>query len=100
MPEAPHSPLPPEPFLVRDYLAADRTVLANERTFLAYQRTALTGFVAELTFIRFFNYRLLEIVGWVLVPLSVLLLLIGVWRYRKMQSRIAALMNRQDGSRT
>ena len=32
--------------ILRDHLAADRTVLANERTFLAYIRTTLTLFVA------------------------------------------------------
>jgi len=39
--------------ILRDHLAADRTILANERTFLAYIRTALTLFVAGLSFIHF-----------------------------------------------
>ena len=33
--------------VIRDHLAAQRTLLANERTFLAYIRTALTLFVAS-----------------------------------------------------
>jgi len=34
--------------VLRDHLAADRTILANERTLLAYIRTALTFFIAVL----------------------------------------------------
>lgn len=36
MEEEPYSRFDQEELIIRDYLAADRTVLANERTFLAY----------------------------------------------------------------
>lgn len=42
-------------FILRDWLAVDRTILANERTLLSYTRTALTLILAGLTFIRFLD---------------------------------------------
>jgi putative membrane protein len=66
---------------LRDHLAADRTVLANERTLLAYVRTSLTLLVAGATFIKFFNSLILEIVGWIFVPASIISIVLGMRRY-------------------
>ena len=52
-----------DPKNIRDQLAADRTILANERTLLAYLRVALTLFVAGVSFIKFFESRILMILG-------------------------------------
>lgn len=70
---------------LRDHLAAHRTVLANERTLLAYVRTALTLIVAGITFIRFFGSFLIEILGWVLIPIGFLTLIKGVASFKKMK---------------
>jgi putative membrane protein len=88
MSNRPYSRLNKEKLILRDYLAADRTVLANERTFLAYVRTALTLFAAGVTFIHFFQPLVLQIIGWILMPLGVISLIIGLIRYRKMQTQI------------
>lgn len=72
--------------ILRDHLAVDRTVLANERTWLAYVRTALTLFVAGVTFIRFFDQWLVEIIGILFLPLSILFLVLGVRSYRRMKA--------------
>jgi putative membrane protein len=77
--------------VLRDRLATDRTIQANERTLLAYVRTALTMFVAGLSFIRFFGRDLYTIIGTAFIPLSIVILLIGVWRYRHMQKMMAAM---------
>lgn len=77
--------------ILRDHLAADRTVLANERTFLAYIRTALTLFVAGLSFVHF------EILGAPIVDgticaafvlLSIAIFFVGLVRYKRMQALI------------
>lgn len=68
---------------LRDHLAADRTVMANERTFLAYVRTSLTFFIAGATFIRFFDSLTLEVVGWAFIPVSFLVMVIGVVSFRR-----------------
>jgi putative membrane protein len=79
--------------ILRDYLAADRTLLANENTLLAYSRTALTFFVAGVSFIRFFDSPLLSILGWAFVPLGVVILLIGAVRYQRMRSAISRIIS-------
>ena len=65
-----------------DQLNAARTILANERTVLAYVRTSLTLFVGGITFIRFFDNLVIEIVGWVFLPIGIINLIIGIFRYR------------------
>ena len=86
--EPPYSKMIKEKLILRDYLAADRTVLANERTFLAYIRTALTLFAAGVTLIHFFDSVLIIMIGWILMPVGVVTLVIGLVRYRKIQRRI------------
>ncbi|MBD3290366.1 DUF202 domain-containing protein [candidate division KSB1 bacterium] len=66
---------------LRDHLAADRTVLANERTILAYIRTALTLMVAGVTFIKFLDLIVFEIIGWIFIPASIITLVVGLRRY-------------------
>jgi putative membrane protein len=75
------------------FLAAERTRLANHRTFLAYQRTALTLFVAGVTFIRFFDNLLIEIIGWAFLPTALMTILIGAIRYRRTRDRIQHTMD-------
>ena len=69
--------------ILRDFLAVDRTILANQNTFLAYLRTALTLFVAGVTFIRFFDFKLVEIIGWIFIPVGVITFVVGLVRYNK-----------------
>ena len=77
--------------ILRDVLAADRTQMANERTLLAYLRTALTLFIAGVSFIRFFDSLVIEIIGWLFVPLGVWVSWIGVARFRKLKKPLDSL---------
>lgn len=74
-----------------DHLAAARSILAVERTFLAYQRTALTQLAVAATFLRFFDHPVLTVLGWLLVPASVITMILGLVRYRRMRKRIHLL---------
>jgi putative membrane protein len=76
---------------LREHLAAARSILANERTFLAYQRTALTELAVAATFIRFFDHPALTVIGWLLVPASIITMLLGLVRYRRMRGLIHQL---------
>jgi len=69
--------------ILRDFLAIDRTILANQNTFLAYLRTALTLFVAGVTFIRFFDLKVVEIIGWIFIPVGMVTFIVGFVRYNK-----------------
>lgn len=70
---------------IRDHLAAHRTDLANDRTILAYIRTALTFFVVGVTFIRFFGHIVIEIIGWVFIPIGIFVFIKGLIRYKKVK---------------
>ena len=70
-------------FILRDRLAENRTTLANERTLLSYIRTALTLFAVGVTFFRFFEYPLIELIGLVLIPLGIFTFIRGLISYRK-----------------
>ncbi|MEW5923294.1 MAG: DUF202 domain-containing protein [Candidatus Zixiibacteriota bacterium] len=76
---------------INEQLNAARTILANERTVLAYIRTSLTLFVAGITFIRFFDNLIVEIIGWVFLPIGIINLVIGIYRYRATQRHINEL---------
>ena len=74
---------------LRDKLALERTRLANERTFLAYVRTALSLIAGAAVLFQFFSdVRLYFVVAWVLAVLGVVVLLIGVYRFRSVRAEL------------
>jgi len=77
--------------ILRDLLAADRTVLANERTLLAYVRTALGMFVAGVSFIQFFSAVAIQATGWVFCVVAIATVLLGAARYLKVKRSLARL---------
>ena len=77
---------PPSAVLsIPDRLALMRTGLANERTLLAYVRTAVTFAAGGIGLARLVTDPTIIRVGWVLVPLGVAVLLVGIVRYRRMR---------------
>ncbi|AEK58253.1 DUF202 domain-containing protein [Acidithiobacillus caldus] len=94
--QLPYFRFDPHSFILRDWLALDRTVLANERTFLAYTRTALTLVLAGLTFIRFFGPDFWAILGYAALTVGVALWLLGLKRYRTMLEHYRALLPEEE----
>ncbi len=74
--------------ITHDRDAIVRATLANQRTFPAYVRTALTLFVAGVTFVRFFDVPVIEIIGWAFIPLGVATFVVGLWRYNVLRLRM------------
>jgi Predicted membrane protein len=64
-------------FILRDWLALDRTILANERTILSFTRTALVLILAGMTFIRFFGANSWSALGYLTLAVGVILWLTG-----------------------
>lgn len=87
--EHPYSTSKCSELIVRDFLATDRTVLANERTFLAYVRTAVALSLGGVSLIKFINILIIQIFGWLLIPLGIFIFVIGAIRYRKMARVLA-----------
>lgn len=73
---------------LNDQLAAIRSILASERTFLAYQRTALAILAAGFTLVHFFQVHWMQLVGYFLIPLSIITTTFGFIRYRKTRKYI------------
>lgn len=72
-------------------LAIARTVLANNRTLLAIIRTALGCFIGGASLFKFFGHPVYEIVGIVLIVLSVIILFVGIRKYRSIKNLIGAI---------
>ncbi len=83
-------------FIIRDWLALDRTVLANERTFLAYGRTSLALMAAGITLIKVFESDLAIGAGWGFVVVAVVVFGFGVQRFLKMQGHYRTLSAVED----
>ncbi len=80
----------------KEKLDSVRTKLANERTLLAYFRTALTLFVAGVTFIRFFDSLIVEIIGWVFIPAGIINLILGIIRYRATRDYVSVMNDLEE----
>ena len=73
----------------RDSLALVRTDLANERTLLAYGRTALMVAATGVTLMKFYpESTLVRTTSWPLVALGILIALLGVIRFARLQRRL------------
>lgn len=80
-----------EELILRDYLAADRTVLANERTFMAFIRTAIALAAAGGSLIQFFDSVATTAGGVIFLILAVATLGWGLQRYFHYRRHLAML---------
>jgi len=81
-----------EELILRDHLALDRTRLANERTLLSYLRTSVMLLVAGGTAVKFVDRsRDVVTIGWVFIGLSIVIAIIGVWRFLVTRCKINRL---------
>lgn len=74
--------------ILRDFLAADRTLLANERTLLAYIRTSIGLLAIAISLIKLFDTTFTYIMGGIFIILSIIPVFVGVTRYRKINRKL------------
>jgi putative membrane protein len=72
-------------FVIEEREAMDLTSLANERTLLMYIRTALGFFATGAALVRFFERSVFVTIGWVFIPVGVIFLVFGIFRFRHVQ---------------
>lgn len=96
--DRPYATLSVEELILRDLLAADRTILANQRTLLAYIRTALAVFVAGVSFLQFWESMILDVLGLTFIPVSVAIMVYGGVRYQRMAAVIRHINSKQLAS--
>lgn len=80
-----------EALTLRDRLALDRTTLANERTLLAYVRTALALLAGGVALLQLVDETWARVMGWGALPLAVVVLGYGVWRFARVRRRLGRL---------
>jgi putative membrane protein len=78
-----------EDTLLRDRLAAQRTMLANERTLLAYLRTAIAFAAAGGSAVHFLDSTFFDVLGWVLVAVGMAGGGLGAARFRKVRAQVS-----------
>jgi len=76
-----------------DFLAEMRTLLANERTLLAYFRTSFSISIVGVTFIKILGDSSDVYIGIALNGVSLLVLVLGVMRYLKVNRVINEYKN-------
>jgi putative membrane protein len=90
-PDTPYSQFRADELILRDHLAAERTVLANERTALAYLRTMLTFLIGGVTFIEFFESLAIRLLGWVFIPTACVVGAFGLVKYAQVKRLLAQI---------
>jgi putative membrane protein len=88
MAKSPYERFEQSDLILRDELAIDRTLLANERTLLAYLRSAAALLIVGISMIHFSNEDWFHMTGLICIPGAVLVSLIGLLRFRKMNNAI------------
>ncbi len=82
--------------ILRDYLAADRTVLANERTLLSYVRTFIAFIASGIGIVKLFEQPYFIGIGTIMVVISPIFLTVGLYRFFKMEGRLKKLYDWRD----
>lgn len=90
---SPYQQFTQEDMIVRDFLAADRTLLANERTILAYVRTSLTLIIAGVSFIHFIDTPIISALGIAFVVLGFVCIVYGWVGYVRTSRKLRVFEN-------
>jgi Predicted membrane protein len=77
-----------EKMILRDFLAADRTLLANERTLLAYIRTGIGIIAIAITLIKLFDDAFTYALGILFIFVGIIPMILGVQRYKRINRKI------------
>lgn len=85
-----------EDIILRDYLALERTKLANERTLLSYIRSSLYLLIGGVTLLQIQGLESIHYIGYIALVLTVIILLIGIYRYLKVRRRLDLYYGQAD----
>jgi putative membrane protein len=82
-----------EQIILRDYLALERTKLANERTLLSYIRSSLYLLIGGIALIQLEGFQNVNYLGYLSLTLTIVLLIIGVYRFRRLNRQLVTYYN-------
>ncbi|WP_345725257.1 DUF202 domain-containing protein [Sinomicrobium weinanense] len=86
-----------EEIILRDHLSVERTRLSNERTLLSYIRTFLYLVLGGITFIQLDDFYNLKYLGILSLILSVIFLIIGIYRFLLLKKSLKQFYYKPDG---
>lgn len=87
-----------EKIILRDYLALERTRLANERTLFSYIRTSLYLLTVGMGILEIKSIEHLRSVAWICLVVSIILFVIGVYRYYQLKKYLNTYSYKESGS--
>lgn len=80
-----------ETFILRDFLAIERTTLANERTLFSYVRSGLYLTLGAIAILQLEGFKELKWLAFVLFGISLFMLVFGLFRYQILQKKLNKL---------
>ena len=80
-----------EKFILRDFLALERTTLANERTLFSYVRSGLYLSLAGIAILQLEGFETIKWLAYILFALSLFLSFFGLVRYQILQKKLNTL---------
>lgn len=80
-----------ETFILRDFLAMERTTLANERTLFAYIRSALYLILGAIAILQLQDFASIEWLAYVIIAVAVIMFFFGIIRYQILQKKLNKL---------
>lgn len=86
-----------EKIILRDYLALERTRLANERTLFSYIRTSLYLLTVGMGILEIKSIQHLWAVAWICLVVSIVLFVIGVYRYYQLKKYLNTFSYKESG---
>ncbi|KKP66424.1 MAG: hypothetical protein UR68_C0020G0034 [Candidatus Roizmanbacteria bacterium GW2011_GWA2_35_19] len=75
-------------WILRDYLAGERTGLSIDRTLLSYIRTAMTTTIVGISLIKLFDESYLHFIGLLLIIFALGLIVIGFLRTKSQKLKL------------
>lgn len=72
-------------------LTLGRTIMANDRTLLAFLRTSLAFGAAGVGMIKYLDPPIFDVMGWIFVAFSGVILSAGIHRYRHAKKILKAV---------
>lgn len=82
-----------ETFILRDFLAIERTTLANERTLFSYVRSALYLSLGGIALLQLRGFDNMNWLAFVVFGISIFMLIFGVIRYQILQKKLNKFYN-------
>lgn len=84
-----------EEWMLRDYLALERTKLANIRTLFSYIRTALYLLTAGIGILQIESISHLDELAWVCIITGIILFFLGFFRYWKLRKHLLEFQHKK-----